>query len=395
MAEASSAPHFSPPWSERLFDAARVSPLLLAAAISLSLLVLVFALEFAGGNLQEVLRGTAPETRDEEYRFSAVFALLIGYLPAAYTYAVRGSRRAIAELRPALQGTPAEVTALVERAGRFERSHLRWAGIVGAAITLTIPFFVDLSLKAYSIEAFQLTPAIHRALLPITGWLFGRYLFATLVDSRRLARVGRERVAVDLFDLVPLAPFTRYGLRNALLAMGMLAIVALLLPDWSARPGLVIGLAIGLLPAAALAAAGLVLPVRGVRTAIRDTKRAELAACNERIRERREAIAGGVAPGQGVGLDELVAWRGVVESVREWPFDASTFTRFLLYLAIPLGSWLGGAMVERVVDTALDGRERSPLEATLGGDALSGFPLLPEETTEVGKKRPQAPQRRQ
>ena len=84
-----------------------------------------------------------------------------------------------------------------------------------------------------------------------------------------------------------------------------------------------------------------------------DAKRAELAACDERIRERREAIAGGGAPGEGAGLDELVAWRDLVRSVREWPFDASTFTRFLLYLAIPLGSWLGGAMVERLVDSAL------------------------------------------
>jgi hypothetical protein len=353
MAQPSSAPHFAPPFSERLFEAAPVSPLLLAAAISLALLVLVFGLELAGGNLQEFLTGTAPETRDEEYRFSAVFALLIGYLPAAYAYAVRGSRRALGELRPLLQGTPAEVAALVEGAGRFERSQLRWAGIAAAAVTLSIPFFVDLSWRAYSIEAFQLTPAIHRALLPITGWFFGRFLFAILTDSRRLARIGRGRISVDLLNLERLAPFTRYGLRNALLAMGMLAIVALLLPDWSARPGLVIGLSIGLLPAAALAAAGLVLPVRGVHDAIRNAKRAELAACNGRIRERRETIAGEGAPGQGVGLDELVAWRDLVESVREWPFDASTFTRFLFYLAIPLGSWLGGAMVERLVDTAL------------------------------------------
>jgi predicted MFS family arabinose efflux permease len=40
--------------------------------------------------------------------------------------------------------------------------------------------------------------------------------------------------------------------------------------------------------------------------------------------------------------------------VREWPVDASTLTRFALYLAIPVGSWLGGALVERLVNALLD-----------------------------------------
>jgi len=340
-------------WSERLFEAAHVSPLLVGGAISLSLLVLLFGLELAVGNLGNFLRGTAPETRDEEYRFTAVFALIIGYLPAAYVYAVRGSRRALEDLRPVLRGTPAEVAALCAQAGRFEGRDLRRSGIIAAAITITIPFLVDMSLRAYSPEAFHFTAALHRVLLPITGWMFGRLIHAILVDSRRMARIGRERVAVDLLDLAPLAPFTRLGLRNALLAMGALGIIALILPDWSSRPGLLIALCMGLVPAFALAAAGLVLPVRGIRSAIRDAKRTELSACNERIHERHGAIADrSTAPGEP-GLDELVAWRGLVEGVREWPFDASTFTRFLLYLAIPLGSWLGGAMVERLVDAAL------------------------------------------
>jgi hypothetical protein len=40
--------------------------------------------------------------------------------------------------------------------------------------------------------------------------------------------------------------------------------------------------------------------------------------------------------------------------VREWPFDAPTLTRFFLYVAIPLGSWVGGALVERLLGAALD-----------------------------------------
>jgi hypothetical protein len=40
--------------------------------------------------------------------------------------------------------------------------------------------------------------------------------------------------------------------------------------------------------------------------------------------------------------------------VRDWPFDASVLLRFVLYLLIPLGSWVAGALVERFVDTIFD-----------------------------------------
>jgi hypothetical protein len=36
-----------------------------------------------------------------------------------------------------------------------------------------------------------------------------------------------------------------------------------------------------------------------------------------------------------------------------WPFDAPIRLRFTLFLLLPLGSWLGGALVERAVDTLL------------------------------------------
>jgi hypothetical protein len=43
----------------------------------------------------------------------------------------------------------------------------------------------------------------------------------------------------------------------------------------------------------------------------------------------------------------------VVEGVSAWPFDSSTAVRILLYLLIPLGSWAGGAIVERFIDSLL------------------------------------------
>ena len=77
-------------------------------------------------------------------------------------------------------------------------------------------------------------------------------------------------------------------------------------------------------------------------------KRAELDRCTEEVRALRDG-----RPGAGRSLADLLAWRAYVASVPEWPFDAPTRLRFALYLVIPLGSWLGGALVEKLVDRLL------------------------------------------
>ncbi len=50
--------------------------------------------------------------------------------------------------------------------------------------------------------------------------------------------------------------------------------------------------------------------------------------------------------------------------MREWPFDTSTFLRFALYLLIPMGSWFGGAVVERLLREMIDGASATNMLAT-------------------------------
>lgn len=341
------------PWGARLVASAPVPSLAAGAAIALGLAAALVLVELVGGDLGAALRGEAPQWKLEEYRFSLIFALLAGYLPAAHAYAVAGARRTLEALRPALTGPAAELEALRLRAGRCDARSLRRAGLWGIGVAVLIPFTADLSLASYSIGELNTSAAAHRVLLPVLGWMCGRFVYTTVADSRRLAELGRERTRVDLLDLSPLSPFARHGLRNALLGMGFFAICSLLLPDWGARPGLPWVLGGGMLLALGLAVAGLVLPVRGVHDAIVAAKRAELAWCREAIRRRRRAIDAGAGASGGPPLGELASYLGLVERARVWPFDASTFTRFTLYLGIPVGSWLGGALVERLLDVLI------------------------------------------
>ena len=87
------------------------------------------------------------------------------------------------------------------------------------------------------------------------------------------------------------------------------------------------------------------------KSLIWDAKRTQLDWCRDAvIRERTKLLEGGTERSR---IDEIVVYRGVVEGVSAWPADSSTFVRISLYLLIPLGSWAGGAVVERFVDSLL------------------------------------------
>jgi hypothetical protein len=112
------------------------------------------------------------------------------------------------------------------------------------------------------------------------------------------------------------------------------------------------------LPIAATLSVGvvaLVLPARGVHQRIRALKGRELSWVRAAIEQERDRLRAEVATAAGASrLPSLLAYEQRIDSVREWPFDTPTLTRFALFLLVPLGSWLGGALVERLLDVALE-----------------------------------------
>jgi hypothetical protein len=180
------------------------------------------------------------------------------------------------------------------------------------------------------------------------GWNLGIFMVATLAYARHFSGLADRLATVDLFDLQPLAPFARQGLRSALLWLVLLSLFSLNALDliWFSA-SVAITLVCG--------TAALVLPVRGVHARLRQAKQAELERVHAAIRGDPGAVSRTLVGrhGASLGLSDLLAYRAFLESVREWPFDSSTMIRFVLYLAIPLGSWLGGALVEQLLGAAL------------------------------------------
>jgi hypothetical protein len=104
------------------------------------------------------------------------------------------------------------------------------------------------------------------------------------------------------------------------------------------------------LVAALAAAAGLLLPVRGLRQRILEEKRRELRCCREALRRARDALVEGkpAAPDQG-SLSEVVAYKQLVESIDEWPIDTPTVLRAGAYVGLPVLSWLSGTVAPSAI----------------------------------------------
>jgi hypothetical protein len=181
--------------------------------------------------------------------------------------------------------------------------------------------------------------------------LYGWTIYFEVELARRFSRIGERLTRVDLLDLTPLRPFARRGLRSVLLWVVLSVLISLLfLAPWASEP------AEGFLALTfALAAALLLLPAWGVHRRILAAKQAELARIREVIRAGRQALLeSGAArvtpPGR---MADAVAYEARVASIPTWPFDVSTLLRFAFYVALGLGSWLGAAAVERLLDLLL------------------------------------------
>jgi hypothetical protein len=339
------APRSRPTRLERACARLGLGPLALGLGIALGISAVFLAAELALGR-HRLLADRPGELRD--VRLSFVHFLLLGYAPAAYLALVQGSRRRVEAVRSRLAPGDAAGRALADAAGLYTRSEARAAGLVGLVAALVLPLLAQGGEYTYRPETWSFEVGWHRAAAPLVGWWIARFLYAVLAESSRFSQLADRLPAIDLLDLRPLEPFARQGLAHALLVALLIAVLASFLFE----TGFGAMFAVLGVTNLTVSAMGLLLPVAGARRRIRAAKRAELDELRERLLRARAELRAGVS--RDGRISDLLAYRAVVEGVREWPIDASALARFGLYLLIPLGSWLGGALVERVVDWLLE-----------------------------------------
>ena len=338
-------------WSDRLFDALPVAPIWVGAGIAAALLGLFVLLSATLGRFSDFLAGDVSfwELRDERLPF--LLGLLAAYIPTAERYARLGARRHFEALRPLLDEPAGQ--SLAQSFERVDLRRRRTAGWLGLLLLPIALLAIDRDPGLYLRAGYW---APENSWSWLVGGFFcfglGRFADTTLAISRRFSELAQELAHVDLLALERLAPFGRQGLLFALLWLLLPSIFALNAMDRAfAFP-----IAVLTLLCAGVATAALLLPVLGIHRRIQMAKTAELGRVIAAIHGEPGALAGSAIAQRerSASLADLIAWKTLVDSVSEWPFDTSMRLRFLLYLAIPVGSWLGGAVVERLLGAALD-----------------------------------------
>jgi CBS domain-containing protein len=337
LGKARASPSEGLPWTQLFVEALGVAPLWGGLVLAAAQFAFILAYKYLACDPLQVL----PD---------AVFALLLGYSPTASVYARRAALGCLRDLRPALDVTEARFSELVGEVTRWDvrRARLFGAGVlvVTVVILLNEPGIVERYPPGHPVLPLLLWMNLAAV------WLGARTIAHEIAVSRRFGRLGGEHAVVDVLDQRPLTPFARRGVQGALVPILLISIFSLLFVSGDAGDAVPFTQAL----VVTIAAISLLLPIHGVHRRLADQKRDRLARVAAAIRNAEEPVLS-ARPGErateATHLHALLALRQQLESAREWPWDVSTLVRFALYVAIGLGSWLGGALVERIVDLAL------------------------------------------
>ncbi len=277
-----------------------------------------------------------------------VNGLMIGHFLASYAVVRRGALADLVALRPVLD-CPEAVHRDVERRIRTPGLGLNLAALLAGALAALVIIFDPAVWGGAPMPRFP-EPLLLWALFRnfAMGWTGFRLGFADISMTAGFGRLGAH-ARIDLLDGRPLDPFVRKGQRSVVVWIIFSSLLAVF---WLAGTAASLNLLV-LLFVLGMATAALLAPLSGVHRRIVATKQEELRRLNDAIRREREGLLGDADAPETPRLANLIAYRQLVESVHEWPLTAPALLRFGLFLLIGLGSWLGAALVERALESAL------------------------------------------
>ena len=331
---------YTTPLTLRVYDALPGNPFWIGIGFTFGLLFVFFV----GRALTEGANNSYPG----DLRVAIIHILQTAYSASAYAYLLMTARKTAHDLSPVARQSPQWQT-IVDSAGKYSWWVLP---LVGAATYLVIGVIATNvttpePVNPWDWQGWSYDIYWHRATSVLHIWWIGCLCFVIVVESGRLSHLSDSIESIDLLDLLPYQPLIRQGLTNALLVIGTVSIMSLL--GVESRYGLM--LAVLWIMFIGLARMGMMLPLNGIRKKIRAGRNRELDWCRQSLKIARDEMKSGVGGRQSIA--EIVAYRSMIESIRNWPFDSPTMVRFALYIMIPLGSWLGGAFVERGLDLFL------------------------------------------
>lgn len=329
----------------RLFQAAPVAPVWVGLALVAAYMGVYFLVR-ALSHAVPVGPGAVPLALDR-MMWEILTALLAAYVLTVNAYAVQRARRDLDDLRPHLDLSDGDFWRLLDGTTNATGRALIVGGLLGAAGGALTPI-LDPAVWGGGPRPPVMSGVFLWALVrnALVGWCGVRAVVTEIAATRGYARAA-ESVEIDLLDSSPLAAFARKSQRSLASWVGFSVLFSLFFFGNPASGNVFL-----LLLIFAAMASVFLIPLLAVRRRIRAAKAAELEAVNARI--RRAVAREGPDAGSGPRLADWVAYRGLVEAVHEWPINAPALLRSLLFAALGLASWLGGAVVERMLGAVLD-----------------------------------------
>lgn len=297
-----------------------------------------FALWFSWviGIVDEVAAG---RQADIAVRAPVTLYMMLGYLPVAIYYLLRWTDEHYAELDNHF--------VLDQEPIIFPRHLANWVGIFGS-ITMCFLFLYSPGnpstlLQPWHWSADFTFPFVGLLFL---GWFNFRFMFLLVWTALSISRTAKRIPHIDLLDTTAVKPYAQQGVRTSLLAVISLSISANLWLD-PHSPAIATGTTLILLVAAT--ALALILPAWGIHLRLRVSKQAELERIRKAISLRLNENTRSVEQAQQLRTDLALEQR--ITEIGEWPFDAGNYGRVILYIVLGLGSWVGAALVEQLLES--------------------------------------------
>jgi hypothetical protein len=292
---------------------------------------------------------------------ATIFSLLGGYATTVVSYNLVAQRNESAEAAAMLGMEREELLSVWDAHLRAGRQTARWVGIGGYLFGLVglvpaLPGIMELlglegRYEFLPPDSMQIAAVWFFVVAPFAFSLIAKYFYLTIDEGRLWSRLRRDVAAPDIFDPAQLRPVTKASMRGAFTWVIGATIGSLFFLSSGIDRFVLLPFFMGI---GGVAVLNLLVPLFGWHRKIIAEKERQLREVQlviERCWTKLKAASEDDATLAKMG--GLLALEARIQAAREWPIDFSTIGRLAFYLAIPLVSWIGGALMERAVDAAI------------------------------------------
>jgi hypothetical protein len=318
-----------------------VSPIWVAAVVALLFLPPYWVMTQFGSYPTR-----SPGEIDVDVFLVRMVSLVVPYVAWALFRGIARAQQELRALRPVLGLSEHELESLVRSLASC--TWRRFAALLGVAALLALFFQQRNSGRVTQILESPSVADFWLLVCGTTAWTV-TLIFAwfALRNANALRRLASDVKRLDPFDIDPIRPFGRFGLRMALYTMGGIAIFqacgVLVAPSEIKGPRILIAST-----AVVSAAIIFLLPTWGIHQQQRRRKVDLLRQVQGEIAARPDSREAPLHP-----LLDLLEYRDQIRRISEWPFETPEVLRLALYMVLPLASWVASALVQRLLDRLL------------------------------------------